>query len=313
MRSPQDRRSPDDTARGVHIIARMTPPGTTMTGRRRPHLHLARAGATLVLSLALACKVSEDQEVQIGRENAAQANAQLRLVSDPVVTQYVQDLGLSIARTTPRADLDWRFFVVDSRDVNAFALPGGFIYVNRGLIERAQHLDELAGALGHEIGHVVRRHSVSQMEKQGGANVAVGLGCRLTNLCNSDLARAAIQVGGAALFARYSRQDEAEADSEAVVNVIRAGLDPEGIPVLFRRLLEERRQSPLRIETFFASHPLEEDRILATEREIRSIDPAELKGLRHDDPSYQAFRERLDALPHPPEARPIEERLQTPR
>jgi predicted Zn-dependent protease len=215
----------------------------------------------------------------------------------------VQELGLSIARTTSRAELDWRFFVVDSREVNAFALPGGFIYVNRGLIERAQHLDELAGALGHEIGHVVRRHSVSQMEKQNGANVAIGLGCRLTDLCSSDVARAAIQVGGAALFARYSRRDEAEADSEAVVNVIRAGLDPAGIPVLFRRLLEERRTSPLRIEAFFASHPMEEDRIRATEREIEALDPAQLNGLKRDEPSYQAFRARLDALPHPPELR----------
>jgi predicted Zn-dependent protease len=217
------------------------------------------------------------------------------------VNAYVRELGLSIARTTPRADLDWRFFVVDSREVNAFALPGGFIYVNRGLIERAQRLDELAGALAHEIGHVVQRHSVSQMEKQNGANVAVGLGCTLTRLCNSDVARAAIQVGGAALFARYSRRDEAEADSVAVKNVINAGLDPEGIPTLFARLIEERRRSPMSIEAFFASHPLEEDRIRATEREIQAIDPRELQGLKRDDPTYQAFRARLDALPRPPE------------
>ena len=127
----------------------------------------------VALTLAVACEVSEDQEVQLGRQNAEQINSQLRLMRDPIVTNYVRDLGLSIARTTPRADLDWQFIVVDSREVNAFALPGGFIYVNRGLIERAERLDELAGALGHEIGHVVRRHSVQQMEKRNGANVAV--------------------------------------------------------------------------------------------------------------------------------------------
>jgi predicted Zn-dependent protease len=231
-------------------------------------------------------------------------NAQLRLVHDPAVAGYVQQLGLAIASTTSRADLDWQFFVVDSKEVNAFALPGGFIYVNRGLIERAQRLDELAGAIGHEIGHVVRRHSVQQMEKQTGANVAVGLGCTLTRLCNSDVARAAIQVGGAALFARYSRKDEAEADSVAVLNVIRVGIDPEGIPSLFRRLLEERRTSPLRIEAFFASHPLEEDRIQATEREIASLDPSQLQGLKRDDPSYQAFRAAVAALAPSPEPPP---------
>ena len=265
---------------------------------------LARGLVASIVALGVACQVSEDQEVQLGRQNAEQVNSQLRIVRDPAIAGYVQELGLAIAQTTSRADLDWRFFVVDSKEVNAFALPGGFIYVNRGLIQRAQRLDELAGALGHEIGHVVRRHSVEQLEKQSGANIAVGLGCTLTGFCNSDVARAAIQVGGAALFARYSRQDEQEADSEAVLNVIRAGIDPKGIPSLFRRLMEERRTSPLRIEAFFASHPLEEDRIQATEREIAALDPAELQGLKRDDQGYQAFHAAVEALPAPPEPRP---------
>lgn len=251
--------------------------------------------SALLLALT-ACSVSQDQEVEIGRKNAGEINAKLPIIQDPAVAGYVQQLGLAIARTTPRSDLDWRFFVVNSMDVNAFALPGGFIYVNRGLIERAQHLDELAGALGHEIGHVVRRHSVEQMEKVSGTNIAVGLGCQLTNLCSSDVARVAIQVGGAALLAKYSRQDEAEADSEAVVNVMKAGIDPQGIPVLFERLLEERRTAPLRIETFFASHPLEEDRIDATRREIAALDPAQLRTLRRDDEGYREFKARLGRM-----------------
>jgi predicted Zn-dependent protease len=265
-----------------------------MPGRRR----LASLSLTLLLS---ACGVSQDQEVAIGRQNAEQIGARLPLVTDPVVTAYVQALGLSIARTTSRPDLDWRFFVVDSRDVNAFALPGGIIYVNRGLIDRAAKLDELAGALGHEIGHVVRRHSVEQMKKATGANVAVSLTCTLTRICDNDVAQAAIRVGGAALFARYSRADEAEADSEAVENVIRAGIDPEGIPALFERLIAERRTSPMAIEAFFASHPLEEDRLRESRRLIASIDPAELRDLSRDVPSYQEFRARLRALPHAPE------------
>jgi predicted Zn-dependent protease len=147
----------------------------------------------------------------------------------------------------------------------------------------------------------VRRHSVRQLEKQRGANVAVALGCTLTRLCEGDVARTAIQVGGAALFARYSREDEAEADSEAVVNVVRAGIDPRGIPSLFERLLEERRTSPMRIEAFFASHPMEEDRIRATRREIAALDPARLDGLRRDDEAYQRFKARLASLPPAPE------------
>jgi predicted Zn-dependent protease len=257
----------------------------------------------LATTVFVACSVSEDQEVELGRQNAAEINAKLPIVRDPAVADYVQQLGLAMAKTTPRADLDWRFFVVDSKDVNAFALPGGFIYVNRGLIERAETLDELAGALGHEIGHVVRRHSVHQMEKGAKANVAVTLTCTLTRICNSDLANTAIQVGGAALFARYSRLDEAEADSEAVLTVVRAGIDPRGIPALFERLIEERRTSPVFIEGFFASHPLEEDRIRATQREIEALDPSLLSGLRSTDASYDAFRQRLHALPPSPATR----------
>ena len=263
---------------------------------------MKRIFASLALMGALsACGISQQQEVQMGQEYAQQINSQLPIVSDPEVNRYINLLGDQIASKTSRADLDWRFYVVDSREVNAFAVPGGFIYVNRGLIERTGQLDELAGVLGHEIGHVVRRHSVQQMEKQTKTGVAVELGCRLTDLCNSEVARAAIQVGGAALFARYSREDEAEADSEAVAYVIDAGIDPQGIPTLFKRLIEERRRSPGRIEGFFASHPLEEDRVVATEREIAALDPTVLQGLRQDDPSYQTFKAHLASLPRAPE------------
>ena len=109
----------------------------------RPHV--------LALCLLLpACAVDQSEEVRIGRENAQAANARLPLVRDAVIAEYVQQLGADIASRTSRADLDWRFSVVDSREVNAFALPGGFVYVNRGLIERADRLDELAPVLRFE-------------------------------------------------------------------------------------------------------------------------------------------------------------------
>ena len=89
-----------------------------------------------------------------------------------------------------------------------------------------------------------------------------------------------------------------------MINVLKVGIDPDGIPVLFERLLEERRRSPARIQAFFASHPLEEDRISATRREISAIDPAVLRGLRRNDPGYDAFRGKLRALPGSPEPAP---------
>ena len=190
-------------------------------------------GVALASSLT-ACGISQQQEVQMGVEYAQQINAQLPIVQDPELNRYINVLGDSIARLTSRRDLDWHFFIVDAKDVNAFAVPGGFVYVNRGLIERADQMDELAGVLGHEIGHVVRRHTVKQMEKAQGANVGVTLACILTSVCNSQIAGAAINLAGGAVFARFSRQDEAEADNEGFNNVVRAGISPVGMVTMFQ-------------------------------------------------------------------------------
>jgi len=261
---------------------------------------MRRRRATFVGQIALllvtACSVSDEQEVAIEQQDAQQINAQLPLVQDERITSYVNDLGNAIAKKTRRANLDWRFYVVNTPDVNAFALPGGFIYVNRGLIERTQRLDQLAGALGHEIGHVVRRHAVEQMKKTTGANIGVTLLCTLTNVCESQTSRVVINVAGSALFAKYSRQDEAQADSEAVVNVINAGIDPRGMPELFQLLIRERRREPSRVEGFFASHPLEETRVRRTEQEIAQYDPRELDRLTQNDARYEAFRAALAGL-----------------
>lgn len=258
-----------------------------------------RTLAALALLLA-GCSVSEDQEVALGRQNADEINSQLPIVKDPAVSTYIQNLGESIASKTSRADLDWHFYVVNTKDVNAFALPGGFVYVNRGLIESANRLDELTGTLGHEIGHVVERHSVKQMQKQQKANGALAAVCTLTNICQSGLAQVAVQVGGTALFARYSRADELQADSEAVVNVSRAGYDPKGIPDLFNVLLREREYQPTKVEGWFASHPLEETRIQRAKTLIATLPEAQGKRFLIDSPEFHAFKARLASLPVPP-------------
>ena len=249
------------------------------------------------------CSVSQDQEVELGRQNAAEINAHVPIVTDPAVSDYIQTLGESIARKTSRADLDWHFYVVNTRQVNAFALPGGFVYVNRGLIESTDHLDELTGTLGHEIGHVVERHSVKQMEKAQKANAGVAVVCTLTNICQSGLAQAAVQVGGTALFARYSRADELQADSEGVVNVARAGYDPQGIPDLFEVLLKEREYQPTKVEGWFADHPLEETRINRAKLLIATLPEVRGKRFLVDTPEFHAFKARVAALPLPPPSR----------
>jgi predicted Zn-dependent protease len=248
------------------------------------------------------CAISTQQEVQMGTDYAQQINAQLPIVQDPEVVRYINLLGDSIARLADDRGLDWRFFVVNASEVNAFAVPGGYIYVNRGLIDRAQRMDQLAGVLGHEIAHVTERHSVQQMEQMQGANVGVTLACVLTSVCNNQAAAAAINIGGSAVFAKFSRDDETEADAEGVKNVVRAGIDPRGIPEMFRILLDERQRSPSSVSSWFATHPLEEDRIRETETIIAKINPAILSGLTKDSQSFRSFKQRVRSLPPAPAA-----------
>lgn len=236
----------------------------------------------------------------MGAEYAAQINAQLPIVQDAEINRYVNVLGDSISRLADSRGIDYTFYVVNANEINAFAVPGGYIYVNRGLIDKTQNLSQLAGVLGHEIGHVVRRHSVKQMEKAQGANIGVVLGCTLLNVCGSQAAQAAIQVGGSALFAKFSRDDESEADQEAIKNTVRANISPKGIPEMFLILLNERTRNPSSVEGWFASHPGEEDRIRVTQAAISTIDPAILAGLTVNTNNFAAFQARVRSLPAPP-------------
>jgi predicted Zn-dependent protease len=257
------------------------------------------AGALLAVTLA-GCSVSTQQEVELGTQYVQQINSQLPIVQDPDVNSYINVLGDSIARLTARGDLPWHFYVVNAAEVNAFAVPGGFIYVNRGLIERARNLSELAGVLGHEIGHVVKRHSIKQMEQMQGANVGMGLACILTGVCNNQAAAAAINVGGSAIFAKFSRDDETQADEVGIDNVVRAGISPKGIPEMFQILLDERQSDPGAVASWFGTHPTEESRIADTQGIINKIDPAILRTLTYDSPRFHEFKQRVHALPAPP-------------
>ena len=263
-----------------------------------------RMAAMLMLAGSSSCAISQQQEVQLGTDYSAQIATQLPLLHDAQVVQYITSLGNTLARTTDTRGLTWHFTVVDSREVNAFAVPGGWVYVNRGLIEQAQNMSQLAGVLGHEIGHVTLRHTVQQMQQAQGANAGVTVLCTLTKVCESGAGQAAINVGGSALFAKFSRTDEAEADAEGVKTTVKAGIDPNGIPEMFGILLSERKTNPNAVDGFFATHPLEEDRITATQALIAAYPANQVRNLNKDTPGFQTFRRRLLALPPPPPPAP---------
>jgi predicted Zn-dependent protease len=252
--------------------------------------------AIAAAGLLAACGVSQQQEVQMGQQEAQQVSAQLPMVQDAYIQNYVNTLGQRIASRTSRADLNWQFQVVNSDVVNAFALPGGFVYVNRGVLARADNMSEVAGVLGHEIEHVVRRHSVKQMEQAQGANVGVGILCALTGVCQSGVAQAAINIGGTAVFAKFSRTDEVQADEGGFNNVIRAGINPRGMLTLFQKLLAEEQSGNSNVAAWFSDHPGTSDRIADIQRMLNQTPASTLNGLQTNDANFSTMKSRLARL-----------------
>jgi predicted Zn-dependent protease len=264
-------------------------------------MRLARICLALgALTVPAACSVSESDEREIGNSEAANIDSQVPVVHDTAIAQFVTRLGQSLTAHTGRADLDWRFTVVNVWPVNAFALPGGYVYVTRGLIEQSDRLDELAGVMGHEVAHVARRHSVKQIQEGRKQDVGVVLLCTLTGMCRSLGGAIAVEVGTEAQTAQYSQRHEAEADSVGVIITHRAGIDPEGLPLFLESVLSQRAEQPTPLEAFFASHPTDESRIAALRRHIAALDPSTGAPLIRDTREFQAFRERVRALPKPP-------------
>ena len=263
----------------------------------------AKILVVLMATTVAGCGVSTQQEVQMGQSEVQQINQQLPIISDPEANRYINVLGDSIARLTSRGDLPWQFFIVNSPDINAFAVPGGYIYVNRGLIEHANKMDQLAGVLGHEIGHVVMRHTVKQMGQMNAANIGVGLACVLTSVCNSQAAQVGINAAGSAVFAKFSRDDEKQADDVGFDNVVRAHVSPKGMVEMFQILLDMRTSSPGLVDGWFADHPTEESRIADIQSKINGLNPAVLNSLTEDSQAFHNFKTRVASLPKAAAAR----------
>lgn len=257
----------------------------------------------LVATTVAGCGVSTQQEVQMGQTEVQQINQQLPIINDPEANRYINVLGDSIARLTSRGDLPWQFFIVNSPEINAFAVPGGYIYVNRGLIEHANKMDQVAGVLSHEIGHVVMRHTVKQMGQMNAANIGVGLACALTNVCSGALAGTAINAAGTVVFAKFSRDDEKQADDVGFLNVTRAHISPKGMVEMFQILLDMQTSSPSLVSGWLSDHPTDESRIADIQGQINAMNPAILNSMTEDSQAFHNFKTRVASLPRAAAAR----------
>lgn len=256
---------------------------------------LALAGGTTLA--ACAPQITTQQEVQLGQEYAAQLARELPLVQDRQALQYINDLGRSIANRADPRGIPYTFYIVNAPEVNAFAVPGGHVYINRGLVERSANLSELAGVLAHEIGHVVHRHGIDQWQRAQNANTALGLLYGVLLGRNpSGIEQVGIQVGGTAVFAGYSREAEREADQTAINYLLASGIDPRGLVSMFETLLEERRRNPGAVERWFSTHPTSEERVANTRAAIAALPAGSLQGLNSNSQAFMNFRSRVSGL-----------------
>jgi predicted Zn-dependent protease len=177
--------------------------------------------------------------------------------------------------------------------VNAFAVPGGYVYVNRGLIEAADNLSEFAGVLAHEIGHVEARHSVEQLERAQNANLGLTLAYVLLGRAPTGVEEAAINVGGGLYFANHSRSAEDEADALGVRLMARSGIDPNGMVSFFQELLDQQQRRPSQLEQWFSTHPTTQDRINHVRSLIQQLPASQRTGLQQNSREFQNFKARV--------------------
>lgn len=235
--------------------------------------------------------VSTEEELQMGQRFSQEIEKEVRLWDDPVVAAYVDSLGQLLANHSSRSDIPYVIKVVDTDEVNAFAIPGGYLYVNRGLITVAARESELAGVMGHEIGHVVGRHGAKQMTRQLGLAAVTNL-----VLGNDPATWASLtaNVLSAGTLLHYGREAELEADRYGILEAYDCGIDPEGMVTFFEKLLAMESREPGLLEKLFSTHPPTRERIDAGRGLIASLPPK--RGLSSDSPRFHEIQKRLPAV-----------------
>ena len=245
-------------------------------------------GNTVIEELSDVNIFTDAEELQFGRAFVAQHEQKVKLYTDPVVTNYINDLGQSLVRYSKRKDIPYTFKVVDTKGINAYAVPGGFIYVHLDLIRASKTESELAAVLGHEIGHIVGRHSMKRLTQVYGVEILKQL---ILDEDDSTLKKVVTEVLAAGLLFRYSRDHERESDLYGVQNVYDAGINPEGAAVFFETLRSMRRSEPTALEKFLATHPMPNERVLNVRNQISRLPPK--SGLRTNSSRFQQIKRRI--------------------
>lgn len=265
-------------------------------GRVLPHP--ARVAGVLLAALAAGgcATLSVPEEQQLADRFAIDAQRQFRFVRDEVVVGYVDRIGQGIVAAAGPQPFAYEFAVIDDAEINAFAGPGGQIYVHTGTILGSRNVSELAAVIAHEVGHVVERHVAENYGKQKAASMArraaVLGGGLLYGGAGATAASLATGVGSAAVLNSFGREAEREADDFAVQVLPRAGYDPRGLPSFFETMIAQGGPNP---PSFLSSHPAAGDRLAVTRAAIEAtpLPP----GLRTDDDGrLEIIQRRIELL-----------------
>ncbi|MDZ7260916.1 MAG: M48 family metallopeptidase [candidate division KSB1 bacterium] len=229
-----------------------------------------------------------EDELRLGEQFSQEVPKQYPILNDPQVTAYFDRIGQNIAAHSERSNIPYHFQVIDTDDINAFALPGGYIYIHKGLITHADNLSEVAGVIAHEVSHVVGRHGTEQLTRQYGFNV-------LTQLVLGEnpgmIEQIIANLTGTLGILHYGRKAEHEADHLAVRYAYAANYDPMGLLTFFQKLQALSKSEPSKLEVLFSTHPPTSERINRVQAEINQL-PSK-PSLIKDDPEFQKIKAKL--------------------
>ena len=241
---------------------------------------------------------SPQQDIEMGRQSAQQAERQLQILYDRDPATYINTLGQNLVTHAPNNEkYPFQFKIVNDTAINAFALPGGFIYVNRGAIEAADNESQIAGVMAHEIGHVVLRHGTHQISRAyvAQAPLAVLGGVMGAGSMGAILGQLGVGFGLNSLFLKYSRDSESQADLMGTQILHDSGYDPRAMVDFFEKLQVVSKE---RTAQFFSDHPVPENRISNVQKEIEKLGGAPPNALT-DSPDFHSAKTLIAGLPAP--------------
>jgi len=239
--------------------------------------------------------ISEQKEIAIGKRYATEIDRSARIIKDPVINEYVNRVAQNVARNSD-LKIPLTVKVIDSPAINAFALPGGFLYINSGLLQAATEEDQLAGVVAHEIAHVAARHWASQMTKTTILRYAM-LPLLFTPMSFPVYLGLSegLNIGIPVAFLKFDRNDEAEADFLGIQYMYKSGYDPNAYVSFFGKIAMEQQRNPSSVPTVFADHPPTANRIIKAEQEIKTLLPKRSEYLVSTS-EFNEMKTRLQAV-----------------